>query len=435
MSHSDVKIALLIDADNAPAGKIDLILSELAKYGMVNIRRAYGNWKSTSLQSWENMLHEYAIRPIQQFDYTKGKNATDMALVIEAMDLLYTQKLDAFGIVSSDCDFTPLVMRVLTSGHRVYGFGEKKTPTPFVRACSKFTYLEALGTSEKIEALDTKAATSPAPSNFNATVPAATTTIRKTANELKGDTRLILLLRNAIDATTGDDGWAALANVGHHISNQASFDSRNYGYSKLSDLFAACDLFETTRRKGHIYVRDNRTSRKIPSQTETTPSPKSPPESHPPYIPLQEKYRLLLNKKGWKLAPKDHVQEFYSALREIPPSGSKEIIAECSKRLAESMTLVEAEAAFGIFWKAKLFEIIVPPDSQFGLKKILIFQDSPQVFHKIDEALLTKLIEACRETETIINPWKVQSLLYGDYDEQLLSDTIKSLFRSIATKA
>ncbi|VEP13303.1 hypothetical protein H1P_1930004 [Hyella patelloides LEGE 07179] len=138
MQQSESKIALLIDADNAPASKIEAIVSEIAKYGVANIRKAYGNWKSPGLKAWEECLHEYAIRPVQQFDYTKGKNATDAAMIIDAMDLLYTQQLDAFAIVSSDCDFTPLVMRILTNGLKVYGFGEKKTPLPFVYACSTF---------------------------------------------------------------------------------------------------------------------------------------------------------------------------------------------------------------------------------------------------------------------------------------------------------
>lgn len=132
MLSSEAKIALLIDADNAPAAKIEAILAEIAKYGVANTRRAYGNWKNPILKPWEDNLHEFAIRPVQQFDLTKGKNATDTALIIDAMDLLYTRNLDAFAIVSSDCDFTPLVMRILTDGLKVYGFGEKKTPKPFV---------------------------------------------------------------------------------------------------------------------------------------------------------------------------------------------------------------------------------------------------------------------------------------------------------------
>jgi len=144
------RIALLIDADNSPASKIDVILAELAKVGVANIRRAYGNWKKDGLKGWEAVLHEYAIRPVQQFDYSKGKNATDMGMVIEAMDLLYTDQPDAFGIVSSDSDFTPLVMHLKAKGALVYGFGAKKTPMPFVNACSRFLYLENLGQAVEV---------------------------------------------------------------------------------------------------------------------------------------------------------------------------------------------------------------------------------------------------------------------------------------------
>jgi uncharacterized LabA/DUF88 family protein len=238
MQQSELKIALLIDADNAPASKIEAIVSEIAKYGVANVRRAYGNWKSPALKAWEECLHEYAIRPVQQFDYSKGKNATDAAMIIDAMDLLYTQHLDAFAVVSSDCDFTPLVMRILTNGLKVYGFGEKKTPLPFVYACSTFLYLESLDQSSSIEETS-KVATS----------------IKKTGKELKQDTKLISLLRGAVSSTTDDDGWSSLAEVGAHIANQASFDSRNYGYAKLSGLFEAIDLFEVERRKKLVYVR------------------------------------------------------------------------------------------------------------------------------------------------------------------------------------
>ena len=144
MADDEKRIALLIDADNAPASKIDVILAEVARHGVANVRRAYGNWKSPNLKPWEDTLHAYAIRPMQQFDYSSGKNASDMAMVIDAMDLLYTRTMDAFAIVSSDADFTPLVMRILNDGLKVYGFGEKKAPEPFVNACSQFTYVEGL---------------------------------------------------------------------------------------------------------------------------------------------------------------------------------------------------------------------------------------------------------------------------------------------------
>ncbi len=240
MQQSESKIALLIDADNAPASKIAAILSEIAKYGVANVRRAYGNWKSPLLKAWEDCLHEYAIRPIQQFDYTKGKNATDAALIIDAMDLLYTQNLDAFAIVSSDCDFTPLVMRILTNGLKVHGFGEKKTPLPFAYACSTFLYLENIGQ-------ETDSETSKEPGS-----------VKKTANELKQDTKLVSLLRNAVASAQEDEGWSNLAHVGVHISNQASFDPRNYGYTKLSSLFEAIDLFDIERRNKAVFIRDKR---------------------------------------------------------------------------------------------------------------------------------------------------------------------------------
>src|SRR6188768_2331242 len=140
----DRRIALLIDADNVSHGKIAAILAELSKYGTANIRRAYGDWGSTSLKGWKDKLHDFAIKPIQQFSYSTGKNATDIALVIDAMELLYTQDLDAFCIASSDADFTPLIMQLKANGHDVYGFGERKTPSPFVNACTTFLYLESL---------------------------------------------------------------------------------------------------------------------------------------------------------------------------------------------------------------------------------------------------------------------------------------------------
>lgn len=238
MQPTESKIALLIDADNAPAAKIAAIVSEIAKYGIANIRRAYGNWKSPALKSWEECLQEYAICPVQQFDLTKGKNATDAAMIIDAMDLLYTQKLDAFAIVSSDSDFTPLVMRILTSGLKVYGFGEKKAPLPFVYACSTFLYLETI--DQVMDSAETFVASA---------------AIKKTGKELKQDTKLMNLLRSAVSSASDDDGWSNLAPVGAHIANQASFDPRNYGYEKLSGLFEAIDLFETQRRDKVVFVR------------------------------------------------------------------------------------------------------------------------------------------------------------------------------------
>jgi uncharacterized protein (TIGR00288 family) len=239
-------IALLIDADNSPAGKIDVILAELAKLGVTNIRRAYGNWKKSELKGWEAVLHDYAIRPVQQFDYSKGKNATDMVMAIDAMDLLYTDAPDAFGIVSSDADFTPLVMHLRAKGATVYGFGAKKTPEPFVNACSRFLFLETLGEREE----DTGTASTKAAG-----------TKKPTAAELRRDAKLVSLLRHAVENAAGEDGWAQLGAVGSQIANQASFDPRNHGFKKFGDLLEASQLFELDRRGTHLYVRDKRSAK------------------------------------------------------------------------------------------------------------------------------------------------------------------------------
>tara|TARA_R110001592_G_scaffold199185_1_gene447601 strand:- start:4300 stop:5016 length:717 start_codon:yes stop_codon:yes gene_type:complete len=237
MSEIKQKIALFIDADNAPASKFEDVLSEVAKYGVVTIRKAYGNWKSPTLKSWEDLLHEYAIQPIQQYDLTKGKNASDIALVIDAMDVMYTKDIDVMCFISSDSDFTPMVTRALAEGKVVLGFGERKTPSPFVNACSKFLFLDQSETKE--------------------------TEKNSKPKNVKPDTKLINLLRQAIEATEDDDGWAGLGPVGSNISNRTSFDSRNYGFKNLSSLFKAIDLFELKRDQGRSYlVRDARKSKK-----------------------------------------------------------------------------------------------------------------------------------------------------------------------------
>ena len=251
------RIALLIDADNAPAGKIDVILAEVARHGEANVRRAYGNWKNPHLKGWEETLHAHAIRPIQQFAYSTGKNASDMAMVIDAMDMLYARNLDGFAIVSSDADFTPLVMRLRSESLKVYGFGEKKTPEPFVKACSTFLYLENLGESESAGA-----------------TPAARP---MAASALRSDTKLVQLLRSAVDAASGDDGWSHLGAVGSQIGNQTSFDSRNYGYRKLSDLIEATDLFQVRRDNLAIHVRDKPKAKKPAGRKRAAVA--KPPES------------------------------------------------------------------------------------------------------------------------------------------------------------
>jgi uncharacterized LabA/DUF88 family protein len=286
MIERQSRIALLIDADNSPSSKIDVILAELAKVGVANIRRAYGNWKKDGLKGWEGVLHEYAIRPIQQFDYSKGKNATDMGMVIDAMDLLYTDQPEAFGIVSSDSDFTPLVMHLKAKGAQVFGFGAKKTPMPFVNACSRFLYLENLGQPVDVEepgkapkkrasaarksratgkadgagTADAGTRSEPAGSTVETGAPDSFP-LRQDTAALRQDARLVSLLRNAVESAAGEDGWSSLGSVGQQIGNQASFDPRNYGYRKLIDLIEATQLFELDRRGSHFVLRDRRQAR------------------------------------------------------------------------------------------------------------------------------------------------------------------------------
>ena len=264
MIEKQPRIALLIDADNAPASKIEFIMSELASHGVVNIRRAYGNWKKRSLAGWETVLHENAIQPVQHFDLVKGKNATDMALLIEAMDILYTKDVDTFCLVSSDCDFTPLVLRLRADGKQVIGFGGQNTPEPFINGCTRFLYLESLvhgGVMADAEANKMgapKSARKPALAKGDAGEAAEPAPTRLDTAALKQDARLVTLLRNAVESAAGEDGWSALGSVGQQIGNQASFDPRNYGYRKLLDLIEATQLFELDRRGSQVLLRDRR---------------------------------------------------------------------------------------------------------------------------------------------------------------------------------
>ncbi|HEX8443658.1 MAG TPA: NYN domain-containing protein [Allosphingosinicella sp.] len=257
----DRNIALLIDADNVSHGKIAAMLAELSKYGIANIRRAYGDWASPGLKGWTTRLHEHAIRPIQQFSYSRGKNATDMALVIDAMELLYTQKPDAFCIASSDADFTPLVMQLRANGHEVYGFGERKTPEPFVNACSTFLYLDSLGEEAAVAApAKEEAARAPKPLARPAAAPAA-------ARSLAQDAKLVAVLRGAVEATAGDDGWANLSAAGSAAKRQAPIDPRNYGARNFPKLFEATGLFDIVRAEGNgqSYVADKRNKDRAPA--------------------------------------------------------------------------------------------------------------------------------------------------------------------------
>ncbi len=261
---SDRRIALLIDADNVPHSKIADMLAELSKYGTANIRRAYGDWASAGLKNWKDKLHDFAIRPIQQFSYSTGKNATDIALVIDAMELLYTQKLDAFCLASSDADFTPLVMQLRANGHEVYGFGERKTPAPFVNACTAFLYLDTLD-EPLVAAAAIEPATKPkakAKAEDKAKpVPAA----KPAGKPLSQDTKLVTILRGAVEATAREDGWAAMSAAGLAARRQAPIDPRNYGVRNFTALFEATGLFDIARvENGQSYVADKRNKDRTP---------------------------------------------------------------------------------------------------------------------------------------------------------------------------
>ena len=270
------RIALLIDADNAPADMIDGILTELSTYGVINIRRAYGNWTKPGLSGWQAKLLEFALRPMQQFDYSKRKNATDMAMTVDAMELLYTENPDAFGIVSSDADFTPLVMHLRAKGAAVYGFGMAQTPKPFVNACSRFLYLESLAgedesvplpsmahdAEDKAEAEQQAQVSPDLPSQGKVEeipapgVPAKPATQRVPTAQLRQDTHLMNLLRHAVQASCDEGGWARVSALRAQIGNKTSFDARNYGYATLTKLLAATEAFDfQAEGTPHVAVR------------------------------------------------------------------------------------------------------------------------------------------------------------------------------------
>jgi uncharacterized LabA/DUF88 family protein len=230
MPEADLKnIALLIDADNASHHGIDPVLTVLAELGQVNIRRAYGNWAKPALANWNKITHRYGLQPVQQFDLTKGKNATDMAMTIDALDLLYGGKVDGFGIMSSDSDFTPLVTRLRQDGLIVYGFGSAKAPEAFKTACTRYIDVDQL--------IKTSADEGP-------------------SGQQTVDKDMVDLLGAAWKAASRDEeGFAKLQEVGQIAGNRSSFDVRNYGYKRLSDLFRTIDNFELKRRDNQLYVR------------------------------------------------------------------------------------------------------------------------------------------------------------------------------------
>jgi len=235
-------LALLIDGDNASPKIVGGLLAEIANYGTASVKRIYGDWTKPNLNGWKDCLLEHSIQPVQQFAYTTGKNATDGAMIIDAMDLLYTGRFSGFCIVSSDSDFARLAARVREQGVTVYGFGERKTPRPFITACDKFVYFDVLNTpaSDQVEMRDIKdsgplaaaGAPSSRPAQFKTTL----------------DGAAIEMLVKAIAATAEEDGHANLAKVGAHLAKQApDFDARNYGFPRLTNLVEASGIAEVKR--------------------------------------------------------------------------------------------------------------------------------------------------------------------------------------------
>lgn len=239
---NDLRFAVLIDADNVPYSNVKGMMEEIAKYGTPTFKRIYGDWTRQSTSGWKSVLLENAITPIQQYSYTTGKNATDSAMIIDAMDILYTGRVDGFCIVSSDSDFTRLATRLREAGMKVIGIGEKKTPDPFITACDKFIYIEILGADDG--SADTKS--------------------KKQSKEIAPqlDKRVIKLIKTSINDVADESGWAFLGEVGTLIlKKQPNFDARNYGYKKLLSLMKGIDGIEIDERQSengrtrHAYVR------------------------------------------------------------------------------------------------------------------------------------------------------------------------------------
>lgn len=251
----DLRLAVLIDADNIPYGYIKGMLDEIAKIGIPTIKRIYGDWTKDTVKGWKPALLEHAITPVQQYSYTTGKNATDSAMIIDAMDILHNQNVDGFCLVSSDSDFTRLATRLRESGMLVVGIGERKTPSPFIVACDKFIYIEIIAKSEN------RVKEKEAPQNNNTkVVPENVSTVQFESI----DKETLKLLKNTVEDLADDSGWAFLGDVGNLIMKKKSdFDPRNYGYPKLTPLLQSLNkIFEIDQRSvdnnshiKHIYIR------------------------------------------------------------------------------------------------------------------------------------------------------------------------------------
>lgn len=254
------KFAVLIDADNSSIGAISSVVEEVAKYGIASVKRVYGDWSNETLKKWRDVLLPHAITPVQQFAYTKGKDATDMILIIDAMDLLYAGALDGFCIVSSDSDFTPLASRIRENGLSVYGFGKKSTPEAFKKACDKFIFIENLISENELKNSEDEEVTS---AQVRKIFESSKISDSKLANQLKDnivtdvmDRATLNLIYKAVKDNADENGWANLGMVGLYISAvKPDFDSRNYGRAKLSGLIKTLNLFETKVEMSQMYLR------------------------------------------------------------------------------------------------------------------------------------------------------------------------------------
>ena len=254
------KFAVLIDADNSSIGAIPSVLEEVAKYGIASVKRVYGDWSSETLKNWREVLLPHAITPVQQFAYTKGKDATDMILIIDAMDLLYAGALDGFCIVSSDSDFTPLASRIRENGLSVYGFGKKKTPEAFKKACDKFIYVENLIVDSDLKNIEEEYLSEPTDKKLTETLKTveqkALTQSKEYSRPETVDRATLNLIYKAVKDNADENGWANLSMVGQYISAvKPDFDSRNYGRAKLSGLIKTLNSFETKIEMSQMYLR------------------------------------------------------------------------------------------------------------------------------------------------------------------------------------
>lgn len=234
--QKDIRLAVLIDADNVPYSNVKGVMEEIAKYGTPTFKRIYADWTKPTVGGWKNVLLENAITPIQQYSYTSGKNSSDSALIIDAMDILYSGKVDGFCIISSDSDFTRLATRLREAGMKVFGIGQKKTPNPFIVACDKFIYMEIIAVPEQEE-------TNNADTNKTKSEPKAKTSVDKINKETR------YLIAATIDDLADENGWAFLGDVGNLLlKKQPNFDPRNYGFQKLTPLIKSLPQFEIDKR-------------------------------------------------------------------------------------------------------------------------------------------------------------------------------------------